>query len=187
MISLYDSSLESVLPNFLKQNNEVKAFCYALDRQVKKLLTRAAVLTIWYDLQNVDESLLDYLAIELRTQYYATDLEITMKRQLIANTLIWYQKAGTIAAIDELISIVFGSGKTQEWYTYNGNPHHFKVQTSNPIVTEEDLQKFNEIIRNIKRRTATLDTVEIVLTATMNTYYGFMLQTGSYVNLKQEG
>ncbi|WOO34958.1 phage tail protein I [Anaerocolumna sp. AGMB13020] len=187
MISLHDSYLESVLPNFLKQDKEAKAFCYALDRQVKKLLNRAAVLAIWYDVQNVDESLLDYLAIELRTQYYSVDLEVTVKRQLIANTLIWYQKAGTVAVVDELISTVFGSGKIQEWHSYNGDPHHFKVQTSNPLITSEDIQKFNDIIKNIKRKTAILDTIDIVLTATMKTYYGFKLQTGTVVRLKQEG
>lgn len=187
MIDLYNSELIGILPSFLKQDPGAEAFCYALDRQIAKILNKIDIIKIWYNLSNADESLLDYLAAELRTQYYSTDLAVEVKQQLIANTLIWYQKAGTVAAVEELISTVFGSGKTQEWYEYNGEPHHFKVKTSNPYITPDDLQRFSEIIKNVKRRTAILDAVEIILTAAMNTYYGFKLQTGAYVNLKQEG
>ncbi len=187
MINLYESELASILPAFLKQDASAVSFCYAFDQQIKKLLDKMEIIKIWCNLSNADEALLDYLAAELRTQYYSSDLDVDIKRQLIANTLIWYQKAGTVAAVEELITTVFDSGKTQEWYDYNGEPHHFKVQTSNPHITPDDLQIFSDIIKNIKRKTAVLDAIEITLSATMNTYYGFKLQTGTYITLKQEG
>lgn len=187
MINLYESELNKILPDFLKADVRVQAFCYAFDNQIKKILDRCKKIEIWSNLNNVDESLLDYLAAELRTQYYEKDLEVSVKRKLIANTLIWYQKAGTVSAVEELITVVFGEGKTEEWYEYNGEPHHFKILTGNPLISSNDLQKFNEIIEKVKRKTAILDAIEIVLTANMNTYYGFSLQTGSKIMLRQEG
>ena len=186
MISLYESELVSILPDYLKKDNHVKAFCYAVDKQVKKILDRCKSLEIWSNLPEVDETLLDYLAAELRTQYYSTDLSVDVKRNLIANTLIWYQKAGTVAAVDELVSAVFG-GEVSEWYEYGGDPHHFKIVTDNPNITGDSLQEFGDVISMIKRKTAILDSVEIALSAYMNIYYGFSLQTGDYITLRQEG
>lgn len=187
MISLYDSKLIRILPENLKTDHQVQAFCYALDKQIKKILDRCKKIEIWSNLTEVDESLLDYLAEELRTQYYSTDLTVEVKRQLVANTLIWYQKAGTVAAIEELITALFGEGSVKEWYEYEGVPHHFKISTSNPAITGDALQQFNDIISQIKRKTAKLDTVEINLSAIMNQYYGFRLHTGTYHTYRQEG
>lgn len=187
MTNLYESELINILPDYIKQDYSAKAFCYAVDKQLKKLLDYTENIRIWYNLTNAYEGILDTLAAELRTQYYAGDLDINIKRKLIANTIMWYQKAGTVAAVEELIRTVFDSGTAQEWYTYGGQPHHFKVKTSNPNITTDDLQKFNEIIKNVKRKTAVLDSVEIILEATMNTYYGFKLEVVSYISMKQKG
>lgn len=187
MTNLYDSSLKSILPKYLKEDKESQAFCYALDTQVKKLLDTCKKCEIWSDLMSVDEMLLNYLAMELRTQYYSSDLNTDIKRKLVSNTLKWYQKAGTVAAVEELITAVFGGGETKEWYEYGGAPHHFRAITSNPFISHDDIQQFNEIIRYIKRKTAIMDTIEIVLTATMNMHCDFKLQTGTYITVRQEG
>ncbi|MGB8452720.1 MAG: phage tail protein [Anaerocolumna sp.] len=186
MTNLYESELVSILPDYLKKDNHVKAFCYAVDKQVKKMLDKCKSLEIWSNLPEADEILLDYLAVELRTQYYSPDLNIEVKRNLITNTLIWYQKAGTVAAVNELVTAVFG-GKVSEWYEYDGLPHHFKIVTDNPNINGDSLQEFNNIISMLKRKTAILDTIEIALSAAMNTYNGFSLHTGDYITLRQEG
>lgn len=187
MINLYDSHLLDILPIHLKSDAHAQAFCYAVDNQVKKLLDRSKKIAIWSDLSNVDETLLDYLAVELRTQYYSPDLEVSVKRKLIENTLIWYEKAGTVFALEELITSVFGEGQEVEWYEYGGNPYHFKIVTTNPNITGDAIQLFDSIIEQIKRKTAVLDAVEIALNATMNTYYGFAIHIGDFIFLRQEG
>lgn len=187
MISLYESELHQLLPEYLKKDLYVQAFSYAIDKQIRKLLERCKRIQIWSNLNEVDEYLLDYLAVELRTQYYSTELDAEIKRKLVSNTLLWYQKAGTVAAVEELVRVLFGEGSVKEWYEYEGLPHHFQISTTNPNITGDILYQMNFIIEQIKRKTAKLDTVEISLSAIMNAYYGFKMHTGTYVTLRQEG
>ncbi len=186
MINLYESSLSSILPNYLKTDHQVNAFCYAIDNQIKKLLDKCKSLEIWSNLPDADEELLDYLAAELRTQYYTPNLNTEVKRNLVANTLIWYQKAGTVAAVEELVSALFGEGTISEWHDYDGLPHHFKIITTNPEITGDLLEKFNSVISQIKRITAILDAVEIAFSATIKTYYGFALHIHDSITVRQE-
>lgn len=115
------------------------------------------------------------------------DLAIESLEREGVNARRWYQKAGTVAAVDELITTVFGEGKVSEWHQYNGLPHHFKIVTENPNITGDILQEFNDIISMIKRKTAILDAVEISLNAYMNQYYGVAISVGDYITLRQEG
>lgn len=174
MISLYDSELFQVLPNNLKKDIKVQCYCYALDNQVKKILDRTKKINIWSDLENADESLLDYLATELRTQYYTPSLEVSVKRKLIANTLVWYLKAGTKAALEELMTTAFGEGEVKEWYEYDGEPHHFKIITENSSTVDTNAAIFLNMLDSIKRKTAILDSIEIMSLGRMNLNVGII-------------
>lgn len=187
MINLYDSQLIQILPEFLKNDAYIKALGYALDKQVRKLLDKCKMIEIWSNLNDADEKILDYLATELRTQYYSSNLDVETKRKLVANTFMWYKKAGTKTAVEELVSILFGEGEVKEWHEYGGSPHHFKIITSNPNITDDTIDKMNNVIGQIKRKTARLDSVEINLSATMEMFQGFALHTGTYITLRQEG
>ena len=187
MIKLYNSELIKILPEHLNKDAYVQAFGYALDKQICKLLDKCKCIEIWSNPSNVDEKLLDYIAAELKTQYYSTDLEVDIKRRLVANTMVFYKKAGTKKSVEELVSILFGEGEVKEWHEYGGNPHHFKVITSNTNITDDVIEKMNDIIKRIKRKTARLDSVEISLSAVMEMFQGFSLHTGTYISLRQEG
>lgn len=172
MINLYDSELIKLLPNNLKSDYKVQAYCYAIDNQIKKLLDRTKKINIWSNLENVDEDLLDYLAAELRTQYYSTTLDVKTKRKLISNTLVWYLKAGTKAALEELMTTAFGQGEIKEWYEYGGEPHHFKIITENSSTVDVNAALFLNMLDSIKRKTAVLDTIEIISVGKMNLNVG---------------
>lgn len=186
MINLYESELKQIFPDYLKKDLKAQAFGYALDNQIKKILQVVRKLVIWSDLKNVDVSLLDYMANELRTQYYDGELDESIKRQLVSNTLLWYKKAGTVKAVEELITTVMGYGEVKDWHQYDGQPHHYKVRTPNVTTTEEDIQSFNEMIQKIKRKTAVLDAIEISLESSIDDLYGFTMHTGDFITIKQE-
>lgn len=94
----------------------MKALSYALQQSCRLLYKYSRRLYIYSNLDEQPEEIIDLLAMELRTQYYNGALDITTKRKLVKNTLIWHMTAGTPAAVEELVSIAFGEGEVKEWF-----------------------------------------------------------------------
>lgn len=155
MIKLYDAEITDLLPDNLK-SNEVIAFSYAFKRACRYVLDRVERIELYTNIDKLPENILDYLALELRTQYYDEKLDITVKRELIKNTLPWYMKAGTAAAVSELLTTVIGSGSVQEWFEYGGKPYMFKITTKEQL-TRENMEKFAAMIDNVKNARSKLD------------------------------
>jgi len=162
MIRFYDGELINILPDSLKFSPEAVAVSYALKKAIQKLWDYAENTSVYSIMDILPEYIIDLLALELRTQYYKQDLELSMKRELVKNTLPWYIKAGTPSAVQELIAVVFGNGKEIDWFEYNGRPGCFRIQTTTPIWGEKE-EEFFKLLWSIKRESAWLDALQIVL------------------------
>lgn len=155
MIKLYDAEIADLLPNNLK-STEVIAYSYTLKKACQYVIDRVDRIELYTNIDKLSESILDYLALELRTQYYDEKLDISVKRELIKNTLPWYMKAGTAAAVSELLTTVIGSGSVEEWFDYGGKPYMFKI-TTNEQLTKENLDKFSLMIDKVKNTRSKLE------------------------------
>ena len=160
MIDLKDGLISQHWPN---PDAVIKSYAYAVHKAVDRLIrTYMRRSTVYSDLDGIPESVLDLLAIELRTQYYDDTLPVETKRGLIKGTLLWYTKAGTFSAVTELLSVVFGEGDLEEWFYYDGDPYHFRavlpVSLKPPV---SDMNLFRELIQKIKNARSHMD--EIVL------------------------
>jgi phage tail P2-like protein len=103
-------------------------------------------------IDELPERILDVLAVELRTPYYQESMNLETKRNIIKRTLLWHTKAGTPSAVSELIEIVFGEGRTEEWFDYTEGPYTpgtFDIIT-NARMTEEMANYFLSIIQRVK-------------------------------------
>ena len=160
MINFYDGEIKDILPGNLMKDPAAQAFSFAL-REGTRLLNRYTQLCYVYcSIDTAPNDVLDLLAKELRTQYYSDDLELDVKRGLVRNTLIWYMTAGTPAAVEELVSIVFGEGEVSEWFEYGGKPYWFKIKT-NAILTEDINTFFSNMIRKVKNTRSHIEAIEI--------------------------
>lgn len=168
MINIHESSIIDILPDNIKKDNNVKALSYAISNQVKKIVEHSEGTGIFAKIDTLPDKILDLLAIEFRTQYYKQTLPIDLKKLLIKNTLSWYARAGTPAAVEELISAVFGYGKEVDWYEYSGKPGYFKIETTNQEITNEAQVEFLRLLDSIKRKSAWLEGIEIVLESQEN-------------------
>lgn len=164
MISLRKSQLSSFLPYNLRKNNEAVAFCETIDIQIKKILDFTENLYIWSDISKTPEWLLDYLSVELRVQFYKKELPIQVKRNLIRNALIWYEKIGTKKVLQEMLEYVFGEGEVQEWFEYGGKPGYFRIITPNMDATGTKADEYKNLIETVKRKTAKLDAILVGIT-----------------------
>jgi len=157
MISLYDYQTYSALPPEMK-TPEGKASCYAFDRQKKKFLERLERVYIYADIEKVSDDKLDFLAVENRVLFYNTGLAPDVKRTLIKNSIYWYMKLGTSQAMTEMIDIVFGNENTsvEEWYTYAGEPFHFRVAVGTEV-TQTSISEFLRYLKTIKNARSRFD------------------------------
>lgn len=137
---------------------QTKAFMYACDRQIKKLLERAEKIKVWCAIESVDEKFLDYMAADCRVLFYNSSLPPDVKRKLIANSQYWYMKLGTSAAMEEMINIVFQNNDTsiEEWYSYAGEAFHFRIAVSSAVTTVE-MSEFLKYVNEVKNARSIID------------------------------
>lgn len=171
MINYYDGQIADILPRNLMKDPAAQAFSLAI-REGTRLLHRYTQLCYVYcSIDTAPHKVLDLLARELRTQYYSDGLDIETKRSLVRNTLIWYMTAGTPAAVEELVAVVFGEGEVSEWFEYDGEPYWFKIKT-NALLTEDMTTYFSKMIRRVKNTRSHIEAIEIHRTIEQTLYAG---------------
>lgn len=160
MIKYTESEMLQVMPEPLKYKAEVVALSYAIKRAIGKMIGYAERASVYAAIDKLPEDILDLLAVELRAQYYDDDMDISIKREIVKKTMLWYHRAGTPSAVEELISDVFGEGEISEWFEYGGEPYHFKIKTD-AILSASDMEYFEKIIRNVKNVRSHLEEIQL--------------------------
>lgn len=184
MIKLRDSKFTDILPQNLASQKEVQAIAYAVGRQIAKVCAYADGARMYAAIDALPEPALDALAVELRTPAYDENYSIGVKRTLVRGALTFYMKMGTPYAVNKLIEAVFETGYISEWFEYGGEPFHFKAYTTNPAITQADVEEFTRVLSTVKRLSAWLDDIILDLsTDPMETYVGHWLHTGEFVRL----
>ena len=162
MIDLRGSRFTDIMPENLASQLETQAFAYALGRQIEKLCAYADGVHIYAAVASMPEKILDVLAVELRTPAYNQKFSIEVKRALIEGTLTFYARMGTPAACNQIIETIFGSGYIEEWFDYDGDPHHFRAYVGDG--GQVDLAEFRRVLANVKRLSSWLDEVITIST-----------------------
>lgn len=160
MIKYYDGQLTDLLPHNLTDDPGAQALSYAIREGTRLLYKYKELCFVYCSIGTMPDNILDVLAVELRTQYYRDDLPIDTKRALVRNTLIWHMTAGTPAAVEELVAVVFGTGEVIEWFEYGGEPYWFRIKTET-LITEEMTLYFSDMIRRVKNTRSHLDAIEV--------------------------
>ena len=160
MINIHDGQITDLLSNSLRHNPETIAIAYAVLQEKRRILALVERTRLMAAVDSLEERILDYLAVELRTPAYEDSLPLETKRTLIKGTLPYYASLGTPAAVDWVIKAVFGNGGIDEWFNYGGEPHHFQVNI--PIagmITPKMMEELRRMIASVKRLTSWLDSI----------------------------
>ena len=164
MIDLRGSRFTSILSEHLR-NRETEALAYAVGRQVDKLLALADGVPFYAVLSKAPESVLDCLAAELRTPAYREAFPLEVKRALIRDSLLAYAKMGTPSAINRTIQSIFGYGHIEEWFDYDGEPHHFRavIGQEDDGVDQTQVEEFTRLLGDVKRLSSWLDQMVVAI------------------------
>lgn len=185
MINIQTVRLIDLVPPNLRSDPKVAAAAEALDSQlqaVSQAIPRAAIL---HNIDTLPEAWVDELAWQWRAPFYDPSLDIDQKRELVKKALGWHRRKGTPSAVEELVSVVFGSGEVQEWFEYGGEPGYFKVRTSDPTATTSRAEEFLVAINSVKNARSWLETIEITTEGTMDLYFGVALHMGDHIIVNQ--
>ena len=178
MIDLRDGKITDLINNQMAYNPETMSIGYAILQEKQRLMSLVDRTRLMAVVENLDEWVLDYLAVELRTPAYEDSFPIEVKRELIAGTLPFYAKLGTPKAINWATQTIFGGSQMQEWFEYGGEPYHFKMRvniTDDIFSFEKDRQVINAInvCKNLRSH---LDSIEYFIKApTARAYAGAVL------------
>ena len=165
MIKLSGSRFTDIMPENLASQVETKAFAYAVGRQIEKLCAYSDAARTYAAIATMPEWLLDYMAVELRTPSYDENYSLKTKRALIQGSLLFYTQMGTPAAVNRIIETIFETGYIEEWYEYDGDPHHFRAYVGDGgEVGPGELEEFRRVLSSVKRLSSWLDDI-ITITA----------------------
>ena len=118
---------------------------------VSIMLERSLWIRTYSAIDELPDSILDAMAIAMRTQYYKETLDIGTKRKLVKNALKWRMHAGTPGTIKELIQTIFGEGELEEWFNNGGDPYTFEVVLPASLSPEtEEIDQLAQILKNAK-------------------------------------
>lgn len=161
-MNINDMDFIQLIPAFMKEDEAVQGLSEGVNRVTEELAAKIKLFTTWNQIDNMTGAELDMLAEELHISWYDKTASMDVKRELIKNSDLIHAKMGTNWAVQNVIETYFGSGEIQDWYEYGGEPHHFKVSTSNQSVTSEAAEKFLNVLNKVKRKSAFLDGIELV-------------------------
>ncbi|MDM8289086.1 phage tail protein I [Slackia piriformis] len=181
MVGLRLGDLEFVrlLPTWMRGDVADVALAQGVDEAVRGLAPQIAVLSVWDCLDQLPEDYLDELAWALDVRWYDSGADYETKVDLVRNSDMVHRKLGTVGAVESVVSSYFGAGRVMEWQDYDGQPHHFKVFTTDPSAVGENLPRFLDMLRKVKRLSSVFDGIMIGLTGEQTAQYGMVTKITS--------
>lgn len=120
--------IKSTLPSSISQDKTVQDICDAISLKVQEINRQSELILLLPRLDELSEELIDELAWQYHVDFYDSTSDITKKRALVREAIAWHRRKGTPAAVEELCTTVFQSAQVKEWYEYQGEPYHFRVE-----------------------------------------------------------
>ncbi|MBH0333673.1 hypothetical protein ABH14_28760 [Brevibacillus brevis] len=185
MIDIYNISLLDILPDSLKNDKDMVAMAKAFTPELQSLSREAKLCMILRNIDHLPSELVDHLAWELHVDFYDPELPLEVRRLLVKNSIPWHRTKGTPAAVEELITTVFGDGGVEEWFEYGGQPYYFNVITNNREVTTEQALMFTRALNSVKNTRSWLEKIEISQVENLNLYFAGIIHTGDKITLWQ--
>jgi phage tail P2-like protein len=170
-MNIENVEIRRLLPEFMKDDRAVQAINNVLEPEIRNLAARLPLLQTWDKLDEVSEAELDELAWEINIPWYRADYALDLKRRLVNKAISQLDILGTPAAVEAILEDIFVSASLEEWFDYDGEPHHFRVNV-------KDGEKLNglsygrlmAIIDRVKRKSQWLDSIDSTYFSTAKEY-----------------
>lgn len=167
MIKLTDARLTDALPKTLAEQPWVQALAEASRKMRRRVMAYADRTRLFCDIDEASEEALDALAVELQTPLYKNDYPLTVKRQIVENSMLYYIRSGTRGAVEELLADIYQGAEVEEWFEYGGKPNYFRVaidisRTTVPVA-EMAPAELESWLYSVKRASSALESLSYMI------------------------
>lgn len=167
MIKLTDARLTDALPKTLAEHPWVQALAEASRKMRRRVIAYADRTRLFCDIDEASEEALDALAVELQTPLYKNDYPLTVKRQIVKNSMLYYIRSGTRGAVEELLADIYQGAEVEEWFEYGGEPNYFRVaidisRTTVPVA-EMAPAELESWLYSVKRASSALESLSYMI------------------------
>ena len=105
--------------------------------------------------------------MELQTPLYKNDYPLTVKRQIVKNSMLYYIRSGTRGAVEELLADIYQGAEVEEWFEYGGEPNYFRVaidisRTTVPVA-EMAPAELESWLYSVKRASSALESLSYMI------------------------
>lgn len=165
--------------------------------EIDKSMLKAISETLHYAFQKsmiVDpqaekaEWLLDNIAIAEAVDFYDRSFSVSQKMLIIKNSDFLKSKKGTPLALERALSNIFSSAEVIEWFDYDGEKGHFKVNVTVSGVADDTTRKLAlKVIEKYKRKSQILDELNFkTVSLTASQQILLAMQIAQIITLKNE-
>lgn len=167
MIKLTDARLTDALPKTLAEQPWVQALAEASRKMRRRVIAYADRTRLFCDIDEASEEALDALAVELQTPLYKNDYPLTVKRQIVKNSMLYYIRSGTRGAVEELLADIYQGAEVEEWFEYGSEPNYFRVaidisRTTVPVA-EMAPAELESWLYSVKRASSALESLSYMI------------------------
>ncbi len=159
-----ETNLLAVLPEVLARDERLSALATAIARALVTHLDELEAVLIYSRIDELPAELLDALAVDFAVDWWNGDWTLEQKRESLKASWRIHRILGTPYAANMAVQAAFGDGAVQEWFDYEGRPHHFRVSVRNDG-TFRDLGAWDKVLRLLelcRRLSSWLDEIDIV-------------------------
>ena len=120
----------SVLPGVLDRDEGMHDLAELIAWAVGERANQAEDPAIFQRIDELDEDLLDILAVDCKVDWYDYDADVETKRRQIKTNWQVRKKLGTVGAVKTALRAVWPDTTVEEWFNYGGEAGYFRVLLS---------------------------------------------------------
>lgn len=150
MIKIDEFNLHSILPFLMQNDRDIKIIAQIVQEEFDLIAERERNLFIYGNFQALDESILDELAYQWKTEGYEQTFPHNVKAKLVKTSYVVRKTKGTSYAVEKTVQDIHGDFELLEWWETDIEPYHFKIigPSSPPGDKLSEIYKAIEITKN---------------------------------------
>jgi P2-related tail formation protein len=169
--SIPGGSLVDYLNPLLQQDAASVTLMQTLDELFSQMVDLIPLNTIYANLPNQPEAVLDFLAVYcFNTDFYDYSLSYAQKLWLVQNCILFKEIKGTKAVLEMVISNLYANAKVIQWFepgfSVNGSPpvvpYTFRLNIGGDLTNQTLLNKINALVlayKNVRSLCVTINPI----------------------------